>query len=608
MTPKMNRKTISSTVAAESGDTPTVLTDPSSVERRTVKHCRECGQNYGGTQRFCRRDGGVLEAATVSTSAGIKDLMVGRVLSGRYRLLEKVGEGGMGVVYKAQHVKMKRLAAVKLLSPDFSRNAEFIARFEREAEMASRLDHPNAVAIYDYGQAEDGVVYLAMKFISGQPLASVIDDGAPLSLDRVVNIVRQSAAALEAAHRAGLVHRDFKPQNVIVSRGADQSDWVEVVDFGLAKPTRVRANFDLTRRGFVLGTPDYMSPEQVSGGELDARSDIYSLALVAYEMTAGILPFHGRTQEERMIKRLLEKPRPFSLARPQLEVPDRVERVILKGLELNRELRYSTAAEFSAELSNAVDLDRRYQPATLKVRSSVRVPAQTIVTPLTDRAAPRETHRTPDAATRSRQVRARIAMSVALVLLVGITILWRTPVAGLAGPVPVEQLSSESSSRDAQNALQSQTATVSAGSGSTAIAAKGSKNTNLRRQTATVSAGSGSTAGAATGVAPNTDEGPTPTPNPGPSPADAQDHVKQGLEFSRAGAYEEAIAQFAIAHRLEPSNDDVNYLMGLAYERINRPEEALSHYRMCSSGVYAKLSIQHVKRLSKRMEKTGGDD
>src|SRR5215470_6824368 len=143
MTRKMNRTTITGTVAAQSAGASRVLTDPSSVELHAVKHCGKCGQNYGASKRFCRRDGCVLEAATVATSAGTKDLMVGRVLSGRYRLLERVGEGGMGVVYKAQHVKMKRLAAVKVLSPDFSSNGEFIARFEREAEMASRLDHPN---------------------------------------------------------------------------------------------------------------------------------------------------------------------------------------------------------------------------------------------------------------------------------------------------------------------------------------------------------------------------------------------------------------------------------------------------------------------------------
>ena len=501
MTQKMNRQTIRNTVVAQSADTRTVLTDTPSVERCTVKHCGKCGQNYGGSKRFCRRDGGVLEAATVAARAATKDLMVGRVLSGRYRLLEKVGEGGMGVVYKAQHVKMKRLAAVKVLAPEFSKNPEFIARFEREAEMASRLDHPNAVAIYDYGQAEDGVLYLAMKFISGRPLASVIADDAPLPLDRVVNIVRQSAAALEAAHRAGLVHRDFKPQNVLVSSGGDQSDWVEVVDFGLAKPTRGQASFDLTRRGFVVGTPDYMSPEQLSGQALDSRSDIYSLAVVAYEMTAGTLPFAGQTQEERMVKRLLEKPIPFSVARPQLQVPDRVEQVILKGLELNRESRYRTAAEFSDELSKAVDLDGRYRPAAVTVPSSVRVPEQTIVNPLTDRAAPRETQRTPDARIRSRRVQARIAMAVGVVALVGITILGRSPIARLVRPAaePVALLSSESYSQVAQNALQSQTATVLAGSGSIGDAAKGTKKTDLRRQTATVAAGTGSTADAAKG-------------------------------------------------------------------------------------------------------------
>src|SRR5262249_37247278 len=182
MTPEMNITTIKNTVVAHSADTSTVLADDSAVERRTVKHCGKCGQNYGGSTRFCRRDGGVLEAATVTARAATKDLMVGRVLSGRDRLLEKIGEGGKG-----GWGKMKRLAAVKVLAPEFSKKPEFIARFEREAEMASRLDHPNAVAIYDYGQAEDGMLYLAMKFISGQPLATLIDHEGPLPLDRVVN-------------------------------------------------------------------------------------------------------------------------------------------------------------------------------------------------------------------------------------------------------------------------------------------------------------------------------------------------------------------------------------------------------------------------------------
>ncbi|HEU4389204.1 MAG TPA: serine/threonine-protein kinase, partial [Blastocatellia bacterium] len=332
------------------------------VEAGITKHCQGCGTRYVESLRYCRLDGRELDTVvtaldTVPTSrvtVRMDDPMIGRVLAGRYRLLARLGNGGMGVVYKALHVRMNRLAAVKIMTSDLCRNSEFVARFHREAEMASYLDHPNAVAAYDFGEAEDGLLYLAMRFIDGQTLASIIDHAGALGLERAARIIRQIAAALDAAQRVGLIHRDLKPQNVMVSWRAGQSDWVEVVDFGAAKLVRVDPRLDLTRSGFVLGTPDYMSPEQVSGQELDSRSDLYSLGVLAYEMITGALPFEGSTPQERMASRLYRPPLQFARVRPDLDLPAGVESVIRKALAGDRDERYSSAVEFAEEFEAEV--------------------------------------------------------------------------------------------------------------------------------------------------------------------------------------------------------------------------------------------------------------
>jgi serine/threonine-protein kinase len=337
-----------------------------------MRKCPQCGEQYEGVTRFCTRDGQNLLDVIEQTPASIdetvvkrtsseEDPMIGRVIAGRYRLIEKLGQGGMGAVYKGQHVKINRLTAIKVLTSELVSNQEFIARFQREAEMASQIDHPNAVAIYDFGEAEDGLIYIAMEFVNGKPLSAILKKDGTLALDRVVRIAKQAAEALGAAHGLGIIHRDFKPDNIMICDKPGRPDWVEVVDFGIAK----RAVSDtqqtgLTQVGFVLGTPLYMSPEQVMGEDLDPRSDLYSLALVVYEMLTCALPFSGATTQSQMMKRVVEPPMPLTLARPQLTLPRAVEAVILRALSRKPEDRYSSTSEFA----EALELASRYNPAT----------------------------------------------------------------------------------------------------------------------------------------------------------------------------------------------------------------------------------------------------
>jgi serine/threonine-protein kinase len=315
-----------------------------------MKKCPRCGEEYeDDSVLFCRNDGQRLDRPSEG-GAEQGDPLIGRVLAGRYRLMAKLGQGGMGAVYRGEHVKMNRLTAIKILAPELANNAEFVARFQREAEMASHINHPNAVIIYDFGEAEDGIVYLAMEFLEGRPLSSIIKRDGPLPLPRVARIIRQAAEALNAAHQLGIVHRDFKPDNVIICQRTGQ-EVVKVLDFGIAKQIRVDPKHEaLTQTGFVLGTPQYMSPEQVLGEQLDARSDLYSLALVAYEMLTCALPFEGASPQSQMVKRLLEPPKPLRLVRPQLAIPPAVEQTIMRALARYPHQRHPSTLEFAFEL------------------------------------------------------------------------------------------------------------------------------------------------------------------------------------------------------------------------------------------------------------------
>ncbi|HET9529585.1 MAG TPA: serine/threonine-protein kinase [Blastocatellia bacterium] len=282
------------------------------------------------------------------------DQLIGGVIAGRYRLLEKLGSGGMGSVFKAEDMEAKRLAAVKVLSFELVENPEFVARFEREAKTGSHIKHPNAVETFDSGRTEDGIVYIAMEYLDGPLLSRIIKDRAPLQLDRVVDYTRQAAAALDAGHRLSIVHRDFKPDNVIICTQPDGSERLKVLDFGVAKQTLLDAEVQkLTRTGFMVGTPQYISPEQLQGQPVGPPSDLYSLGVVVYQMLTGALPFVGNSPQKQMLNRLLNEPMPFSHVNPDIHVPPGVEPAIMKALARNPSDRYLSALDFAAELERA---------------------------------------------------------------------------------------------------------------------------------------------------------------------------------------------------------------------------------------------------------------
>ncbi|MDE3150790.1 MAG: protein kinase [Gemmatimonadota bacterium] len=312
-----------------------------------LKICPQCGAEYELDQRFCPKDG-----TTLRMQGGENDL-VGSIIADRYHVLRKLGEGGMGQVYLAEHVKMGRKSAVKVMNPGMVHDADAISRFNREAANASRINHPNVAAVYDFGETGEGLIYLAMEFVEGPPLTKLIEQQGALPPLRAADIARQAADALSVAHDMGIVHRDLKPDNIMVAKNRDGSDLVKVVDFGIAKAADNEAQ-KVTKTGLVVGTPEYMSPEQLAGDKLDGRSDIYSLALVAFNMLTGKLPFPSESAQEAMIMRLTDKPKPLAEMKPDVAWTAEVQAVMDRALERDANLRYQTASEFGRDLYRTV--------------------------------------------------------------------------------------------------------------------------------------------------------------------------------------------------------------------------------------------------------------
>ena len=320
------------------------------------KICPTCGTEYPANERFCPRDGTALRSQGGGTD------LVGSIIAERYHVLKKLGEGGMGQVYLAEHVKMGRKSAVKVMNPGMVNDADAISRFNREAANASRINHPNVAGIYDFGETAEGLIYLAMEFIEGESLTSLVEKNGALPPLRAADIAKQAADGLSVAHDMGIVHRDLKPDNIMIAKNRDGSDCVKVVDFGIAKAAGSE-NQKVTKTGLVVGTPEYMSPEQLAGDKLDGRSDIYSLALVAYNMLTGTLPFEGETAQESMIMRLTDDPRPLAVTKPDTSWPTEVQDVLGKALQRKRDDRYRSASEFGTALFVAVERMPKQAPA-----------------------------------------------------------------------------------------------------------------------------------------------------------------------------------------------------------------------------------------------------
>lgn len=313
-----------------------------------MKTCPKCGVEYPDTTTLCPADGIALEKDP--------DALVGTTLAGKYRIDARLNAGGMGTVYRGTHVLMDKTVAIKVLRPSLAADEKIVARFSREARAASRISHPNALTVTDFGEDESGHVFLVMEFLSGKTLKQVIRDDGPLSLARVVDITRQIGDALNAAHAQGVVHRDLKSDNIMLL-DTMTGDHAKVLDFGIAKINEPDGALDtnLTAPNLVIGTPQYMSPEQCSqDSEIDARSDIYSLGVILFEMLVGHVPFSGDSPTIVMMKHLQE-PVP-SILEERSDVPASVGRVVARAMAKVRDNRYQNVAELVEDLTIAAGM------------------------------------------------------------------------------------------------------------------------------------------------------------------------------------------------------------------------------------------------------------
>jgi serine/threonine protein kinase len=279
------------------------------------------------------------------------DPLVGHTLDDKYQLEERLGTGGMGTVYRARHVLIDRAVAIKVLHQRFFEDESARTRFRREAKAAGRLQHQNAVTVTDFGETDDGYLYIVMELLIGRTLRDVLAKEAPLDPARAVSLMLQVADAVAAAHDAGVIHRDLKPANIFIVQRADVPSVVKVLDFGIAKLAADSLDEDdptLTLFGAMIGTPRYMSPEQCDGVELTAAADVYSLGVILYEMLTGTVPFSGSTPLAIALRHASEQPR--SPREIVASIPEDLERVVLRALEKQPEDRPTNAGEFRREL------------------------------------------------------------------------------------------------------------------------------------------------------------------------------------------------------------------------------------------------------------------
>src|SRR3989442_11956542 len=272
----------------------------------------------------------------------VSDTLINTLFDGRYRIIRKLGSGGMADVYLAEDQELGRRVAIKILNERHAGDEQFVERFRREAKNAASLSHPNIVSIYDRGEAE-GTYYIAMEYLEGRTLKELILTRGPAPIGVAIDYTRQILGALSFAHRNGIVHRDIKPHNVVV--GPDGR--LKVTDFGIARSGASQ----MTEAGSIIGTAQYLSPEQARGAPVDQRSDLYSIGIVLYEMLTGSVPFTGDTPLEIAMKHLSATPEPPSEKRP--EVPHELDSIVLRALAKIPDDRYQSAEEMDADLARA---------------------------------------------------------------------------------------------------------------------------------------------------------------------------------------------------------------------------------------------------------------
>ncbi len=334
--------------------------------RVLTKSCPTCGTGYAGDLSVCPADGTVLTPIQ-------QDILIGSTIAGRYQILSFIGRGGMSVVYKARHLYMERIAAIKMLHAHLVSNPQSVKRFQQEAQAASCLAHPNIMGVHDFGITPQGQTYLVMDYLQGISLAELIEKEKQIAPERAHSIFVQACDALAHAHQKGVIHRDLKPSNIMLLDNEDQPDFVKIVDFGIAKllPQSEKQGQHLTQTGEVFGSPLYMSPEQCLAGSLDARSDIYSLGCLMYEALTGKAPLAGANMLETMYMHLNEPPLPFKKVRPDLNLPEELEAVVFKTMEKDPNDRQQSMSELADEIEAVRAAGKGRRPFLGKLGQSV---------------------------------------------------------------------------------------------------------------------------------------------------------------------------------------------------------------------------------------------
>jgi serine/threonine-protein kinase len=326
----------------------------------STKICPVCKNQFAGGEVFCPNDGGRLVNASqmqVSEKSDPGDPLLGTEVD-RYRIIRRIGEGGMGIVYEAEHIVIEKKVALKVLRDDFSNRPEVVERFRQEAKAASRIGNEHIVDISDFGVTPGGASYFVMEMLDGDDLANVLSREGTLSLTRAADILAQCCRALSAAHTKGIVHRDMKPENIFLTARDGRPDFVKIVDFGIAKMSDIETQGapgrKLTKTGMIFGTPEYMSPEQAAGKSLDHRVDIYALGVIFYEVLTGRVPFVGDTFMGVLTQHMFEAVPPLEQVNPNVKVPESIQAFIGRALAKDADERFQSCDEMYAALEAAM--------------------------------------------------------------------------------------------------------------------------------------------------------------------------------------------------------------------------------------------------------------
>ena len=316
-----------------------------------MKYCPACHKTYPADYYVCPSDQTGLQSA--------HELQPGMIIRNKYEILGRIGIGGMGVVYRGRHLTFNEVCAIKIVNDAIAGDANFLQRFQTEAVVTRKLRHPNAVRVDDFDYTDDGRPFIVMELVEGKNISEILHEEGPLRAPRAVRIATQAARALGVAHKLGIVHRDIKPGNIILTRDEQGQETAKVLDFGIAKLLETAGDVKpgMTMTGMMVGTPLYMSPEQFmgkkAGEDIDGRTDIYSLGVVLYQMVTARLPFEGDTIYSLMMQHMEGNARPPHELVPELNIPESLSRVILKAIDKSRDKRFQTAEEFIAALDQA---------------------------------------------------------------------------------------------------------------------------------------------------------------------------------------------------------------------------------------------------------------